>query len=389
MNYRKLGQSSLMVSEIGLGCEHLQGLDAGSVKAVIDQALASGLNIMDVFMSEPAVRSNIGAALKGRRNQVVLQGHIGSVWLDGQYTRSRNLAQCREAFEDLLTRLQTDYIDIGMIHFVDTEDDYQRVFATNILPYALELKKTGKIKHLGFSSHNPVTALKIVKTGLFDVLMFSVNPAYDILPEDTAIDDFFVSESYQNDQLKGINPAREMLYRTCEAMGTAITVMKGLAAGSLLKAESSPFGAALTPVQCIHYALTRPAVASILVGCRTPQEVIQAAAYEEASETERDYSPVLSRTPKYSLNGKCMYCNHCLPCPSKIDIAQVNKYLDLVLAVRSENSTAPVPGTIREHYAALSSAAADCIACGSCESNCPFGVPVIERMRQAQAVFGK
>ncbi len=389
MNYRQLGRSSIKVSEVGLGCEHLQGMDAAPVQAVIGQALASGINFMDVFMSEPVVRTNIGAALKGRRDQVVLQGHIGSVWLDGQYTRSRNLAQCREAFDDLLTRLQTDYIDIGMIHFVDTEDDYQSAFESDILPYALELKKTGKIKLLGCSSHNPVTAMKIVKTGLIDVLMFSINPAYDILPENTAIDDFFTAESFQDEKLKGINPAREMLYRTCETVGTSITVMKGLAAGALLKSESSPFGAALTPIQCIHYALTRPAVASMLVGCRTPQEVLRAVAYEDASEIERDYSPVLSRTPKYSLNGRCMYCNHCLPCPGKIDIAQVNKYLDLVLAVQSENNAAPVPGTVREHYAALTATAADCIACGSCESRCPFGVPVIERMRQAQAIFGK
>ena len=49
MNYRQLGRSSIMVSEVGLGCEHLQGMDAGSVQAVIAQALASGINFMDVY----------------------------------------------------------------------------------------------------------------------------------------------------------------------------------------------------------------------------------------------------------------------------------------------------------------------------------------------------
>lgn len=68
-----------------------------------------------------------------------------------------------------------------------------------------------------------------------------------------------------------MNPARAALYELCAGKGTAITVMKGFGAGTLLRAESSPFDRALTPEQCCHYALTRPGVASILVGCRTPR----------------------------------------------------------------------------------------------------------------------
>ena len=69
MKTRTLGRCGLMASEVGLGCEHLQGLPYEQVKSVIDAALAGGVNIMDVFMSEPEVRSNIGKALKGRREQ--------------------------------------------------------------------------------------------------------------------------------------------------------------------------------------------------------------------------------------------------------------------------------------------------------------------------------
>ena len=158
--------------------------------------------------------------------------------------------------------------------------------------------------------------------------------------------------------------------------------MKALAAGVLLNAETSPFGVALTPAQCIHYALTRPAVASVLPGCSTPAEVRRSVAYEEASEQERDYSVVLSQMPKYSMRGKCMYCNHCLPCPAHIDIAQVNKYLDLAQA------GAQAPDTVRAHYGALEQHASDCIRCGSCERNCPFDVPVRSRMQTAQELFG-
>ena len=92
---------------------------------------------------------------------------------------------------------------------------------------------------------------------------------------------------------------------------------------------------------------------------------------------------MLSHTPKYSLKGKCMYCNHCLPCPSKIDIAQANKYLDLALLEDT------VPDTVKAHYDGMATHASDCIGCGSCEKNCPFSVSVIERMQKAKEVFGQ
>ncbi len=382
MKYRTLGRTGMQVSEIGLGCEHLQGLGEEEVFAVVDEAIRCGVNLLDVFMSEPNVRTNIGKALQGRRSRVLLQGHLCSAWLDGQYSRDRNLDNCKFFFEDFMERLGTDYVDIGMLHFVDTEEDFRSVFETEIIRYALDLKEKGVIGALGMSSHSPVIAARAVETGLIDVLLFSLNPAYDLLPESASVDDLFTPESYRVDGLNGIHPARDRLYRLCEGQGTAITVMKALAAGVLLNAETSPFGVALTPAQCIHYALTRPAVANVLPGCSTPAEVRRSVAYEEASEQERDYSVVLSQMPKYSMRGKCMYCNHCLPCPAHIDIAQVNKYLDLAQA------SAQAPDTVRAHYGVLEQHASDCIRCGSCERNCPFDVPVRSRMQTAQELFG-
>lgn len=116
MNYRKLGKTGLMVSEIGLGGEWLERHTAEECKQVIDYCETQGINILDCWMSEPNVRSNIGNAIKGKREKWYIQGHIGSTWQNGQYVRSRELPLVKAAFEDLLTRFQTDYIDLGMIH---------------------------------------------------------------------------------------------------------------------------------------------------------------------------------------------------------------------------------------------------------------------------------
>ena len=121
MRYRTLGKTGLTVSEIGLGAEWLERHSAEEVRAVIDCCEEQGINILDCWMSEPKVRSNIGAAIAGRRERWIIQGHFGSTWQDGQYVRTRDMDKVVPAFEDLLTRLGTDYIDLGMIHFVDEE----------------------------------------------------------------------------------------------------------------------------------------------------------------------------------------------------------------------------------------------------------------------------
>ena len=98
MKQRVLGRTGIKVSEIGLGCEHLQGATPETVNAVVDAALECGISIFDVFMSEPQVRTNLGNALKGRRERVCLQGHIGAAWVDGQYERTNDLEKCRFFF---------------------------------------------------------------------------------------------------------------------------------------------------------------------------------------------------------------------------------------------------------------------------------------------------
>lgn len=380
MIYRALGTSGLTVSEVGLGCEHLQDKPLSQIQSVLDEAFERGVNIMDLFMSQPQVRMDIGQALKGRRQRMLIQGHIGAGWVDGQYCRVRRPEQYERFFQDLLRYLDTDYMDIGMLHFVDTAADMDAVLQNDMLDYAVRLKEKGVVRAVGMSSHDPVTSLRMIETGAIDVLMFSINPAYDAMPPETDVDGLMSASAYEGMTAFETRPERATLYRACEARGVGITVMKSLGAGALLDERRSPFRSALTAVQCIHYALTRPAAASVLVGCKTPEEVRAAVAYEDAPEHERDYAKAL-RAFRFSAAGQCMYCNHCLPCPSEINVAQVNKYLDLY-------ELGDGAGSVREHYLALTHRAGECIACGSCEANCPFDVPVIQKMEKARRAFG-
>lgn len=379
MQYRRLGRTGLMVSEIGLGGEWLERHNAQECRAIIELCEQRGINILDCWMSEPNVRANIGAAIRERRARWIIQGHIGSTWQDGQYVRTRELPKVKAAFQDLLERLGTDYIDLGMIHFVDARAEFDEIMRGEFIEYVRELKARGVVRHVGLSTHNPDIARLAALGGEVEVILFSVNPAFDLLPASEDIGANFADE-YRED-LGGIAPERAELYKLCEQQDVGITVMKAYGGGRLFDAHGSPFGVALTPIQCIHYALTRPAVASVLVGFDTPAHVEAAAAYEGADEAEKDYASVLARAPRHAYSGQCTYCGHCKPCPVQIDIAMVNKLYDLA-TMQDE-----VPPTVRAHYEALTADASACIGCGSCETRCPFGVPIVERMEKASALF--
>lgn len=379
MKYRKLGTTGLEVSEIGLGAEWLERHNEKEVKEIIDCCESYGINILDCWMSEPNVRTNIGKAIRGKRERWIIQGHIGSTWQNGQYVRTRDLAKVEEAFSDLLTRLGTDYIDLGMIHFVDEETEFHKIMEGEFLAYVKEKKKQGIIRHIGMSTHNPKVAKLAALSGVVEIILFSINPAFDLLPASEDLNTCF-ADSYAED-LNGIDPERAELYQVCEQRGIGITVMKGYAGGRLFSPQTSPFGVALTPVQCIHYALTRPGVASILAGYDSTEHVTQAVAYETATSKEKDYASVLAHAPHHAYTGQCTYCGHCAPCPAGIDVAMVNKLYDL--ATMQEE----VPSTIKAHYESLSAGAKDCIACGGCEVRCPFDVPVVERMKRATVLF--
>lgn len=118
-----------------------------------------------------------------------------------------------------------------------------------------------------------------------------------------------------------------------------------------------------------------------MLGMESVAQVKDCLKFEVLSERDKDYSFIFAEEAKLAMQGRCMYCNHCLPCIAHINIAQVNKFLDMALL------EGPISSTVKAHYETLDHKADECVACGICESNCPFGVEIIERMKKAVAVF--
>lgn len=197
-----------------------------------------------------------------------------------------------------------------------------------------------------------------------DMLMFSLNPGYDY---------------HEGDYARGSVDERTAVCRRCEAAGVGISVMKPFSGGQLLDKKLSPFGQALTIWQCVQYALDRPGVLTVLPGMSTPEQVKDIVRFFDLPQEEKDYSVIGSFKPADAV-GKCVYCNHCRPCPMGIDIGLVNKYYDL--AKNGDNMA-------KEHYLGLDKHAQDCVRCGHCDSRCPFGVKQSDRMSQIKKYFNK
>lgn len=381
MKYRDLGDTGIKVSEIAFGAEFLVERPYEDTEDLIKACEANGINFVDCWMSEPDVRSHLGKAIKGNRENWIIQGHIGSTWQNNQYVRTREMDKVIPAFEDFMERFQIDTLDFGMIHYVDQLDDYNEIMNGPFIEYVRKLKEEGTIEHIGLSTHNPDIGLLAAQNPEIELLMFSINPAYDMFGSMGDIEEYRKEDAYDG-QMFGLNPQRAELYETCANNGTALTVMKGFAGGNLLDSETSPFGVALTPVQCIHYCLEQKGVSSIFVGVKTVDELKESLKYYDATESEKEYAETLKNAPKHSFEGQCTYCGHCAPCASEIDIAMVNKLFDLA------KNRDEVPASVMEHYNNLKYNATDCIACGDCEPRCPFNVHIVDVMLDAQDLFG-
>ena len=274
MIYRALGKTGRQASIIGLGMEYLDNKPYEVVEEVISAAIAHGVNIADLFMPGETVRRYIGRALKGRREKLQIQGMIGSVDLRERYDISRDLDTCKRYFENLLKYLDTDYIDFGMLFFMDSQQHLDDVLRNGIYDYAVQLRQQGVIRHIGASSHNPLIAKQMVDQCMLETLLFSINPAFDMRPADENLDT--VWKTLEGGTLR-VDPQRAALYLACEQKGVGITVMKTLGpVGSRSQAVALQAPAHRGPVHPLR--LSRPAVTSVMLAAPPPRRWRRPAA---------------------------------------------------------------------------------------------------------------
>jgi hypothetical protein len=188
-------------------------------------------------------------------------------------------------------------------------------------------------------------------------------------------------------------PGKKDLLKACVAHNVGLVAMKPFGGGKLLRPwRTATMGRwqtggpdvklerslKATPVQCLHYVLTQVGVSTVVPGCKDLKELATDLRYWEATEEEKDFSDIVSDFQQY-ITGECVYCNHCLPCPSSIDIGQTIRLLEI-----AQHNMTP---ELKVDYGSMESDASDCMECGACEERCPFDVSVIEKMEMASRMF--
>ena len=364
MKYRINKRTGDKISEIGMGTAYVVEADKNEAVKTVRHAYEGGINYFDLAASNGSVFSTFFEALSDVRDQVMYQIHFGADYTHGTYGWTLDLDTVKRSVDKQLHDLKTDYINYGFIHCQDESSDWQRFRKNGILEYMMELKRQGIVRHIGASSHTPKVIQEILDADVIDMLMFSVNPAYDY---------------HHGAYARGGVDERSDVYKRCEKAGIGISCMKPFSGGQLLNARTSPFGRAMTPFQCIRYALDKPGVLTVLPGVQSAGDIDTLLEYYDRSEEDLDYSFIGSFAPQEA-SGQCVYCNHCKPCPAGLDIGMINKFYDLA-KIGDEMA--------REHYHALDKTAADCLSCGHCNSRCPFSVDQIHRMNEIKGYFGR
>ncbi len=363
MEYRTLPHGGERFSVMGLGLGSISEITDATMEEVFEYAAAHGINYFDLVGGTLDVFRAFGRVFRTQRDKVHTQMHFGGIYdNDEKYGMSRDLPAIQRTFDRLLEETGLGYTDMGYFHCVGREADFEQIMQGGLFDYVCRMKEQGLVHHIGFSSHSPVVANRFLDTGVIDMCMFSINPAYD-----------YSKGAYGYGQVD----ERQRFYQRCQQMGVGIAVMKPFCAGQLLDAQRSPLGVALTREQCLQYALDRPGVLVCLPGVRGLQDVKDALTFFDAPPEARDYSILGSVTPEDAY-GRCVYCNHCQPCPMGIDVGLVNKYYDLA---RMGDELA------RRHYEKLTRKADACVGCGHCERQCPFQVKQVSRMAEINEYF--
>lgn len=146
MKYRALphGAPTKRFSTLWLGLGGIQQAPAAEIRQVIETAIAHGINFFDLCAGAAKTYAPFGQAIRGRREQVFFQLHLGAVYNEsGEYGWSRDLSEIQRTFAWELETLGTDYADFGFLHCVDELADIDALEKNGILEFAQSMRRAG------------------------------------------------------------------------------------------------------------------------------------------------------------------------------------------------------------------------------------------------------
>ena len=263
MEYRNLPHGGEPISILGLGSSALGPSGDKEIQATAALAVENGINYFDLASADAVPFTAYGKALAASGRRCTTKSTSGRttkpgstagpwIWRKSSVPLTGSSKHCAPITST--SALSTAWTKVPIWNSTGKR-------GVGLSPF---LTKARGVRHIGLSSHTPEVAQQVLDWKLIDMLMFSINPAYDY---------------QQGEYANGSASQRMALYRRCEAEGVGISVMKAFSGGQLLDAKISPFRQALTEYQCLAYALDKPGVLTVLPGVRNRKDLKRLLAF--------------------------------------------------------------------------------------------------------------
>lgn len=358
--------------KLGFGCMRLpmkgEEVDCAEFSEMVDYFMANGFNYFDTAhsyikgKSEPAIRECL--TKRYPRESYILVDKLSS-W---NFEKEEEI---RPLFNDMLNACGVEYFDIFLMHAQCTEY-YEKYLKCRAYEIAYELKREGKVRHVGISFHDSADVLE------------------RILSEQSGIEVVQLQFNYLDYESEKVQS--RLCYEVCERHGVPVIVMEPVKGGKLVnmpkiakKVLEERNGGSLASY-AIRYAAGFENVKMVLSGMSNMEQVKDNVGFmSDFRPLDNDEMRAVERVREILCSQdiiQCTACEYCVAgCPMTINIPEM-----FALSNRRAQDGEP----LREEYAELlkdSGAASSCADCGRCESACPQKLPIRELLRRVASEF--
>jgi len=321
----RLGRTNLMVSRVGFGALPIQRISLEDAGYLLRKAYDNGINFFDTARGYTDSEEKIGYALSDVRSNIII----------ATKTHANDKKSLFEQLETSLKNMKTDYIDIYQLHNpseLPDPDDPDGVYSG-----LLEAQKKGMIRFIGITNHRLNLALDAVKSGLYDTIQFPLSS----LSSDEDIE--LVQEADRHD------------------MG--FIAMKPLSGGLITRVAPT-------------FAFLRQFDNVVPIwGIQRESELDEFIELEKNPPAlDEDMWKTIEQDKKELQGAFCRGCGYCLPCPVDIPIPFAAR-MSLLLR------RAPYQNYLSDEWNEKMERVEDCIDCGHCRDNCPYGLNPPELMK--------
>jgi len=343
--YRPLGNTGIHMSDISFGGAGISDPD------VVTRAVERGISYFDTSpdYSKTGSEQVIGKALKPHRHKVFVASKFCTA--DGHLPKDTPVPDIIKAVEGSLQRLQTDYLDVCIIHEVN---DLDRLMAPTFHEAFDRLKEQGKVRFLGVSSHTPnlETVMRhAVDCGRFNMMLVAYN--------------------FNN------WPDLHTIFHDAKQRGVGVVAMKTLkgAYATVLKNFADPSQA--FSQAAFKWVLSNPDVSGLVVSIHDFNQIDE-YLYASGQPLKDAHVALLERYDALIAHDYCRPgCGACLEhCPYEVPVNDIFRY-----AMYFENYGRKHGA--RERYAVLSADhnASRCLSCAApCAAACPFDLPIRNKL---------